>query len=87
MVKVNTVSELALKQIVAKIEKLEAEKKEVAEFLSDTYKEAKSQGFDVKILRKLVAIRKQDAQKLAEETEILKLYMKTVGMTPPGTIY
>lgn len=82
MVKTSTFTAQALKQLVAKIEKAEAEKKETAEFISDSYKEAKSQGFDVKILRKLISIRKQDAQKVAEDAEILNLYLKTVGMTP-----
>ncbi len=69
-----------LRQMVAKIERLEVEKKEVSEHLSDTYKEAKTLGFDPKILRKLVSIRKKDAQKLAEENEVLDLYMHALGM-------
>ena len=69
-----------LRQIVAKIEKLEEEKKEVAEFLSDTYKEAKSQGFDTGVLRKLISIRKKEPAKLAEEEEVLDLYKHALGM-------
>lgn len=60
--------------------KLEDEKKEVTEFISDTYEEAKSQGFDVAVLRKLIAQRKKDAAKLSEEEEILDLYKHALGM-------
>lgn len=69
-----------LRLIVSKIEKLEEEKKEVAEYLGDTYKEARSQGFDAKVLRKLIQIRKKDAQKVAEEEEVLDLYKHALGM-------
>lgn len=82
MVKYGGISGDKLRQIVSKIEKLEEEKKEVTEFLGDTYKEAKSLGFDAKILRKLVSIRKKDATKLAEEEEILDLYKHALGMVP-----
>ncbi len=69
-----------LRQIVSRIEKLEEEKKNTAEFISDTYKEAKGMGFDVKVLRKLISLRKKDAAKLAEEEEILDLYKHALGM-------
>lgn len=69
-----------LRLIVSKIEKLEQEKKEVAEYISDAYKEAKSQGFDVKVLRQLIKIRKSDASQLAEQEEVLDLYKHALGM-------
>ncbi len=82
MTKFGGVSGEKLRQIVAKIEKIEEEKREVAEALTDTYSEAKSLGFDAKILRKLVSIRRKDASKLAEEEEVLDLYMHAMGMIP-----
>lgn len=69
-----------LRLIVNKIEKLEEEKKEISEYLSDTYKEAKSQGFDVKVLRQLIKIRKSDQSELAEQEEVLDLYKHALGM-------
>ncbi len=80
MVNFGGVSGEKLRQMVSKIEKLEEEKKEVSEYLSDSYKEAKSQGFDPKVLRQVIKIRKSDAQKLAEQQEILDLYLHALGM-------
>lgn len=69
-----------LRQMVSKIEKLEAEKKETIEFINDAYSEAKGLGFDTKALKTLIKIRAQDAQKLAEFEEILDLYKNALGM-------
>lgn len=80
MVKFGGVSGEKLRQMVAKLEKLEEEKKEVSEYLSDTYKEAKTLGFDTKVLRQVIKIRKSDKQKLAEHQEILDLYLHALGM-------
>lgn len=80
MVKFGGISGEQLRQIVARIEKLEEEKKEVSEFISDAYKEAKSNGFDVKVLRKIISLRKRDKQQLAEEEEIMDLYKHALGM-------
>lgn len=80
MVKFGGISGEQLRQIVARIEKLEEEKKEIAEFISDAYKEAKSNGFDVKVLRKVISLRKRDAQQIAEEEEVLDLYKHALGM-------
>ncbi len=80
MVKFGGISGEQLKQIVARIEKLEEEKKEISEFISDSYKEAKSNGFDVKVLRKIVALRKRDRQQVEEEEEIMDLYKHALGM-------
>jgi uncharacterized protein (UPF0335 family) len=71
-----------LRLIVAKIEKLEEEKKEVSEYVSEAYSEAKSLGFDVKILRQVIKLRKLDQQKIAEQEEILDLYKHALGMMP-----
>ena len=69
-----------LKSIIERIERLEEEKKNIGEDIRDVYLEAKSDGFDVKILRKLVSLRKQDPDKRREEEDLLVLYMSTIGM-------
>lgn len=80
MVNFGGVSGEKLRQMVAKLEKLEEEKKEISEYLSDTYKEAKTLGFDAKVLRNIIKIRKSDKNKLAEQQEILDLYLHALGM-------
>ena len=70
----------ALKQYVERIERLEEEKKALGEDLKQVYGEAKSTGFDVKILRKVVSLRRQDAKKRAEEAAVLDLYLQALGM-------
>lgn len=64
-----------LRAIVERIEAVERNIKDEQEARKEIYAEAKSMGFDPKILRKAVAIRKQDKNKVAEEQEILDLYM------------
>lgn len=68
-----------LRQTVAKIEKLEEEKKEVAEQIRDVYQEAKSMGYDVKALRRVIALRKIDRQTREEAEAILDTYMLALG--------
>lgn len=69
-----------LKAIVERIERLEEEKKTISDDIRDVYAEAKGNGFDTKILRKLIAMRKLDAQKRAEAEAILETYMQALGM-------
>ena len=68
-----------LRSIVERIERLEEEKKTIADDIKEVYAEAKGNGYDVKILRKVVAIRKRDANERAEEEAILDLYLQAVG--------
>ena len=68
-----------LKQIVAKIERLEEEKKEVAGQIKDVYGEAKSMGYDTKALRAVVRLRKQDRQEREEYEAILDTYLLALG--------
>jgi uncharacterized protein (UPF0335 family) len=68
-----------LKQIVAKIERLEEEKKEVAGQIKDVYGEAKSMGYDTKALRTVVRLRKQDRQEREEQQSILDTYLLALG--------
>ena len=69
-----------LKSFIERIERLEEDKKAIADDIKDVYAEAKGTGFDVKVIRKIVQIRKQDADKRREEDEILDLYLATLGM-------
>lgn len=68
-----------LKSIIERIERLEVEKAEVAEQIKEVFAEAKGNGFDVKILRKVVRLRKQDRAKRQEEDAILDLYLAALG--------
>ncbi len=68
-----------LRQVVAKIERLEEEKKEVAGHIKDTYGEAKSMGYDTKALRAVIRLRKQDRQKREEEQSVLDVYLLALG--------
>jgi uncharacterized protein (UPF0335 family) len=69
-----------LRSFIERIEKLEEEKKALGDDIKDVYAEAKGTGFDVKILRKIVSIRRQDKDKRREEEEILELYLAALGM-------
>ncbi|MBL8588993.1 MAG: DUF2312 domain-containing protein [Methylobacteriaceae bacterium] len=69
-----------LRAFIERIEKLEEEKKAIADDIKDVYAEAKGNGYDVKIMRKIVSLRKQDKDKRREEEEILDLYLAALGM-------
>ena len=69
-----------LKSIVERIERLEEEKKTIADDIKDVYGEAKSTGFDAKILKKVIAIRKQDKDERMEQEAILETYLAALGM-------
>ena len=75
----NQAAQGQLKSIVERIERLEQEKSEIAEQIKEVFLEAKGNGFDVKILRKVVRIRKQDRAKRLEEEAILDLYLAAMG--------
>jgi uncharacterized protein (UPF0335 family) len=68
-----------LKQIVARIEKLEEEKAAVAADIKEVYGEAKALGYDTKVLRKVVTLRKQDRRERAEQEQVLELYLAALG--------
>lgn len=68
-----------LKSIVERIERLEEEKKTIADDISEVYAEAKGTGYDVKVLRKVIAMRKRDLDERKEEEAILDLYLQAVG--------
>jgi uncharacterized protein (UPF0335 family) len=69
-----------LRTIVARIERLEEEKAALAADLREVYAEAKGNGFDVKALRSVIRLRKQDANKRREEEAVLTTYLHALGM-------
>ena len=71
-----------LRAFVERIERLEEEKKTIADDIKDVYAEAKANGFDTKALRKIVAIRKQDQNERLEQEAILDTYLHALGMAP-----
>lgn len=75
-----TVAGAELRQFIERIERLEAEKKDIAEAQKEVMAEAKGRGYDTKVLRKVIAIRKQDANDRAEEEAVLEMYMSALGM-------
>jgi uncharacterized protein (UPF0335 family) len=69
-----------LKAFVERVEKLEEEKKTIGDDIRDVYAEAKANGFDVKALRAIVRLRKQDVDERREQEAILETYMHALGM-------
>ena len=69
-----------LKAFVERIERLEEEKKAIADDVRDVYAEAKANGYDVKALRKVVRMRKQDVNERKEQEAILETYLHALGM-------
>ena len=76
----NGVSGQRLKSYLERVERLEEEKKGLADDIKDIYAEAKGFGFDVKTLRQIVRLRKMDAEKRREADQMLELYMSALGM-------
>jgi uncharacterized protein (UPF0335 family) len=70
-----------LRQFVERFEQLEAEKKDVAEQQKELMAEAKARGYDVKVLKQVVALRKRKPDDIAEEEAILELYKTALGMS------
>jgi len=71
-----------LKAIVERIERLEEEKKSISDDIKDVFAEAKANGFDTKILRQVIRIRKQDLAERQEQETVLDLYLHALGMIP-----
>lgn len=71
-----------LRALVERIERLEEEKKEVAEQIKEVYAEAKGNGFDAKIIKMIIALRKKKPEERSEEEAMLELYMNALGMLP-----
>ena len=71
-----------LRAFVERIERLEEDKKAIADDIKEIYAEAKGNGFDTKVLRQVLRIRKQDQNERAEQEAILDLYLHALGMAP-----
>jgi uncharacterized protein (UPF0335 family) len=75
----NSTAQNQIRSIIERVERLEQEKAEISEQVKEVYAEAKGNGFDVKVLRQLVRLRKVDRAKRLEMEAILDLYMQAVG--------
>lgn len=69
-----------LRAFIERFERLEAEKKDIADQQKEVMAEAKGRGYDTRVMRKLVALRKKDPQEISEEEAILELYKDALGM-------
>ena len=67
-----------LRSFIERIERLEVEKKAIADDIKDVYAEAKSVGFDTKIMRKVIALRKMETHERQEQEELLDIYMHAI---------
>jgi uncharacterized protein (UPF0335 family) len=76
----NSVAGEELKAFIERIERLEEEKAALAGDLRDVYSEAKANGFDTKIMRKIVSLRRKDHAERQEEEAIMELYLAALGM-------
>lgn len=76
----NSIAKDQLKSIIERVERLEEDKKAISDDIKDVYSEAKGNGYDVKALRRIVSLRKQDPGKRAEQEAILDTYMHALGM-------
>ena len=69
-----------LRQFIERFERLEVEKKDIADQQKEVLAEAKGRGYDVKVLRKIVTLRRRDESEVAEEEAVLELYKEALGM-------
>ena len=74
-----TTAQGKLKSLIVRIERLEEDKAVVANDLKEVYAEAKGEGFDTKIIRKVIRLRKADAAKRSEEEALIELYLTAIG--------
>ena len=69
-----------LRQFIERFERLEAEKKDIADQQKEVMAEAKGRGYDVKVMRKLIALRRREPDDIAEEEAVLEMYKSALGM-------
>ena len=77
-------SQAQLRQFIEQVERLETEKKEVSDAIRDKFLEAKAVGFDPKIMKKVIALRKKPKAERTEEEMILDTYLHALGMAAAG---
>jgi uncharacterized protein (UPF0335 family) len=70
-----------LRQFIERIERLEVEKKDIADQIKEVMAEIKGRGYDTKAVRAILSIRKRDADDVAEEEAVLEMYKEALGMT------
>jgi len=70
-----------LQQFIERYERLEAEKQEVADQQKEVMAEAKGRGYDTKVLRKIIALRKREPDDISEEEALLEMYKAALGMS------
>ena len=75
----NSAAQTQLRSVIERIERLEEDKAAVATDLKEVYAEAKGEGFDTKIIRKVIRLRKADAAKRSEEEALIELYITAIG--------
>jgi len=75
-----------LKAFIERIERLAEEVKALQDDIKDVYAEAKANGFDTKVMRKVISLRKKKAAEREEEEAILELYMQALGMIPGSRV-
>jgi uncharacterized protein (UPF0335 family) len=80
---VSGVAGAQLKAFIERIERLTEEVKGLQDDIKDVYAEAKGNGFDVKVMRKIISLRKRDVEERQEEEAILELYLQALGMLGP----
>lgn len=76
-----SVAQDQLRAFIERIERMEEEKKAISDDIKEIYAEAKGTGFDTKVLRQVIRIRKQDRAERLEQESILELYMSALGMS------
>jgi len=81
----NTVSAEYLRAYVERIERLESERKDLAEDVREVYAEAAGNGFDKKALREIIKLRSKDASEIEEQEYLLDTYKRALGMLPEGS--
>lgn len=70
-----------LRQFIERFERLEMEKKDIADHQKEVMAEAKGRGYDTKVMRKLIALRKRDQDDIAEEEAVMEMYKEALGMS------
>lgn len=77
---IGNVSGDILKKYIERIERLEEEKSEISANIRDIYAEAKSSGFDAKVMKQIVKVRKMDQSERTEQEELFEIYRRAIGM-------
>jgi uncharacterized protein (UPF0335 family) len=70
-----------LRQFIERVERLEQEKKDIAEQVKEVFAEAKGRGYDTKVMRKVIALRRREPDDIAEEEAVLEMYKAALGMS------